>query len=129
MEMVIMEVVINVIGTLVLTALGVLGAWLTAKIGQKKELENINLAKDEVIRIAMLTVQELQQTVVDSLKASHEDGKLTKSEIYELGNMLINKTLEKISSPTAALLRGAGVDLEKLITGAGEALIAQMKKG
>lgn len=128
MEMVIIEVAVKVIGTLVITALGVLGAWLTAKIGHKKELETINIAKDEVIRLAMLTVQELQQTVVDDLKASAADGKLTTSEIQMLGKLLVDKTIDKMSAPTETLLRGAGVDLEKLIQGAGEAFIAQMKK-
>lgn len=128
MDMVIFEVVVQILGTLVITALGILGSWLTAKIGYKKELETLNIAKDEVIRVAQLTVQELQQTVVDGLKAHAADGKLTQGEIAALGNTLIAKTLEKLSAPTEALLRGAGVDLEKLITGAGEAMIAQMKR-
>lgn len=128
MEMVVIEVVVKVVVTLILTALSVLGAWLTAKIAQKKELENINIAKDEVINIAAMTVQELQQTVVEELKASAEDGKLNTDEIKMLGTLLVEKSIEKMSAPTEALLRGAGVDLEKLIIGAGEAWIARMKR-
>lgn len=128
MEMAIIEVIVDITGTLVITALGILGAWLTAKIGEKKGLESINLAKEEVIRIAMLTVQELQQTVVEGIKAGRADGKLTKGDITELNAMLINKTIEKLAAPTEALLRGAGVDLEKLIIGAGEAIINQMHR-
>ena len=128
MEMVIIEVAVKAMGTLVITALGVLGAWLTAKIGQKKELESISRAPDDVIHIAQLTAQELQQTVVSGLKASHEDGKLTKEEINMLGKSLINMVISKLSAPTEQLLRGAGIDLEALIVGAGEAYINSMKR-
>lgn len=33
---------------------------------------------------SMTTVMELQQTIVDGLKAAHYDGKLTRDEICEL---------------------------------------------
>lgn len=129
MEMVIIEVVVNVLGSLAITALGILGAWLTAKIGQKKELETIQTAQYEAFRLAQETVLELKQTVVDGLKASHEDGKLAKDEIIMLNKLLVEKVIEKMASPTEALLRASGVDLEKLIVGAGEAFISQMKQG
>lgn len=125
---IIMENIVNIIGALVMTLIGVLGAWLSAKIGKKTELGNIASAQQEVIRLAQLTVGELQQTVVDGLKASREDGKLTKEEIAALGVALVQKTIEKMSAPTQDLLNAAGVDIVALIHGAGEYWINQLKE-
>lgn len=126
---IIMESVVQVVVTLVLTLIGVLGTWLTLKIGKKEELAAINAAKDEVISAANLTVLELQQTLVEGLKAAHEDGKLTKEEIAMLGEKLVDGTIDKMSAPTAKLLAAAAVDTTALIHGAGEAWITKLKKG
>ena len=126
---IIMESVVQVVVTLVLTLIGVLGTWLTLKIGKKEELAAINVAQQEVIRLAHLTVEELQQTLVEGLKAAHEDGKLTKEEIASLGEALLDGTIAKMSAPTAKLLAAAAVDITALIHGAGEAWITKLKKG
>lgn len=116
----------QVVSTLLITLIGVLGAWLTAKIGKRVELTNINKAMNEVILVAEQTVMELQQTVVEELKAKAADGKLTEEEITELSFMLINKTKDKMSLPAVQLLEAASVDVNALIRGAGEALIAEL---
>lgn len=125
---IIMENIVNIVGALLMTLIGVLGAWLSAKLGKKTELSNIFMAQQDVIHLAQLTVGELQQTVVDSLKASREDGKLTKEEIAVLGTALVQKTIEKMSAPTQDLLNAAGVDIIALIHGAGEHWINQLKE-
>ena len=122
----IINVIAQVLATLLITLIGVLGAWLTAKIGKRVELSNINKAKDELILAAQQTVMELQQTVVEGLKDVAIDGKLSEEEIAELAGMLINKTKEKMSMPAIKLLEAAAVDVNALIRGAGEALINQM---
>ncbi len=122
----IINVIAQVLATLLITLIGVLGAWLTAKIGKRVELSNINKAKDELILAAQQTVMELQQTVVEGLKDVAIDGKLSEEEITELAGMLINKTKEKMSLPAIKLLEAAAVDVNALIRGAGEALINQM---
>lgn len=122
----IINVIAQVLATLLITLIGVLGAWLTAKIGKRVELSNINKAKDELIIAAQQTVMELQQTVVEGLKDVAIDGKLSEEEIAELAGMLINKTKEKMSLPAIQLLEAAAVDVNALIRGAGEALINQM---
>ena len=125
----IINVIAQVLATLLITLIGVLGAWLTAKIGKRVELSNINKAKDELILAAQQTVMELQQTVVEGLKDVAIDGKLSEEEIAELAGMLINKTKEKMSLPAIKLLEAAAVDVNALIRGAGEALINQMHEG
>ena len=129
MEGIIMERVVQVVATLLLTLIGVLGTWLTLKIGKKEELTAINAAQQEVIRLAHLTVEELQQTLGEGLKAAREDGKLTKEEIAMLGDELLKGTINKMSIPAADLLTAAAVDTTALIQGAGESWIAKLKAG
>jgi hypothetical protein len=122
----IITIVAQVITTLLITLIGVLGAWLTAKIGKRVELTNINKAKDELIAAAQQTVLELQQTVVEGMKAAAEDGKLSDDEVESLCIMLMTKTKEKMSLSAIRLLEAAAVDVNALIRGAGEALIERM---
>lgn len=126
MQDAIIEVITQVLATLLITLIGVLGTWLTAKVLKRVELTNINKAKDELIVAAQQTVLELQQTVVEGMKAAAKDGKLTEDEITELSIMLLNKTKQKMSLPAIKLLEAAAVDVNALIRGAGEALIAEL---
>lgn len=119
----------EVAATLLITLIGVLGAWLTMKLGKSAQLDNLNAAQKEVIRAAKMTVGELQQTVVENLKASHADGKLTKSEIGQLNTKLVDMAMQKLSLPTCELLRAAAVDIEAMITGAGESWINKLHSG
>lgn len=128
MSEIIMETIVQIVATLLLTLIGVLGTWLTVKIGKRSELQNIAAATNEAINAAQLTVLELQQTVVAGWKATNEDGKLTEFEIKELGVMLLNKTMEKMSDSAKDLLASAGVDISAIIKGAGEAMIQRMKR-
>lgn len=123
---IIIENLVQVATAALLMLLSVLGAWLTAKIGKRQELSAINAAQNEVITLAQLTVEELQQTVVDGLKASSKDRKLTKEEIEQLGEQLIDMTIEKMSAPAGQLLTAAGVDVVALIKGAGEEWIRRI---
>ena len=125
---IIMEIVIQIVGTLLLTLIGVLGTWLTIKISKKAELASIAAATNEATKAAQTTVLELQQTTVEAMKAAHEDGKLTEDEIKNMSAMLLEKALDKMSEPAKALLMAAGVDISAIITGAGEAMIGAMKK-
>lgn len=122
-----MEFALQIAATLLVTLIGVLGTWLSLKLGQSAKLQNIDAAQKELIRAARITVDELQQTLVVELKAASVDGKLLPAEITELNEHLLQKTLEKLSSPALALLKGAAVDVNGLIAGVGEAWIERMK--
>ena len=119
----------DILAELAIMLIGVGGAWLTYKLAENKHLVSINAAQQEVIGMAQITVGELKQTVVDKLKASHADGKLTKDEIQMLSYDLINLTVAKLSDPTRKLLYAAGVDVTALIRGAGEDWIDNLKEG
>lgn len=125
---IIIQNVTQVAATLLITLIGVLGAWLTTKLAKKEELKNITAATNELVSAAQITVLELQQTVVDGWKELHADGKLTKDEIDWLGNALLDKTKEKMSAPAMNLLTAAGVDVNAIIIGAGESMIRSIKE-
>ena len=129
MDTVIIETVVSVVANLAVTLIGVLGAWLLMQISKSQKLSTINTAVGELTGAAEQTVLELQQTVVDDLKAASADGKLTKDEIERLGKKLIEGALSKMSASAMDVLKAANVDVNAIITGAGEALIAQMKAG
>lgn len=97
------------------------------QIQKNEKLETVNNAVDELTTAAEQTVLELQQTVVDDLKAASADGKLTQDEIDALGKKLLKGTIEKMSTSGIHVLQAANVDINALVTGAGEAMIAKMK--
>lgn len=129
MTEIIFENIVQIAAILLITLIGALGAWLTAKLGKSAELQNISAATNEVIGAARQTVLELQQTTVDGWKQANADGKLTQAEIAELGKLLLNGAMEKMSDASKNLLNAAGVDISAIITGAGEALVAQLNQG
>lgn len=128
MNEIIIETIVQIVATLLLTLIGALGTWLTMKISKQKELTNIGIAINEATVAAQTAVLELQQTTVEAMKAAHEDGKLTEDEIKALGAMLLDKALAMMSQPAKNLLTAAGVDISAIITSAGEAMIQRMKQ-
>ena len=129
MNTVIIETAVSIAANVAVTLIGVLGAWLVAQIGKTQKLNTINVAIGELTDAAEQTVLELQQTVVDGLKEASADGKLTQEEITDLGNKLLEGTMSKMSDSAVNVLKAANVDINAVITGAGEALIAKIRAG
>ncbi len=63
------------------------------------------------------------------MKEASADGKLTQEEITNLGKLLLDGTLAKMSDSAIGVLKAANVDINAIVTGAGEALIAKIKNG
>ena len=124
---ILIENAVNIAAAFFIALIGVSGAWLTAKLGKATQLDTVNRAQQELIKLAQITVGELKQTVVDDMKAASKDGKLTKDEIVQLGQLLFEKTTAKLSASAMDLLTAAQVDISALITGTAEHLIGQMK--
>ncbi|HIR32476.1 MAG TPA: hypothetical protein IAB83_10865 [Candidatus Faecousia faecavium] len=118
---------VQVAVSLVVALIGVAGTWLSLQIGKVKKLQTVQLATDEAKDAAITTVLELQQTVVDDLKAAAVDGKLTKEEIAKLKNDLISMSMAKLSDTSVKILTAAGVDISAIIAGAAETMVGQMK--
>ena len=124
---ILIENAVNIAAAFFIALIGVVGAWLTTKLGKATQLDAVNRAQQELIKLAQITVGELKQTVVDGMKAAHKDGKLTKEEIAQLGQLLYAKTAAKLSASAMDVLTAAQVDISALITGTAEHLIGQMK--
>lgn len=118
---------VQVVVSLAVALIGVAGTWLSIQIGKVKKLENVRLATEEAKDAAMTTVLELQQTVVDDLKAAAADGKLTEGERAELKQKLLTMAMAKLSQTSVNILTAAGVDISAIITGAGEAMVGNIK--
>ena len=125
---ILIENAVNIAAAFFIALIGVFGAWLTAKLGKATQLDTVNRAQQELIKLAQITVGELKQTVVDGMKAASKDGKLTKDEIAQLGQLLFEKTTAKLSASAMDVLTAAQVDISALITGTAEHLIGQMKE-
>lgn len=121
------EQAVGITAYLLVTLIGLLGAWLSSKLAKKIELKNIDAATDLVIEATQTTVRELEQTTVEALKKSHDDGKLTEEEIKMLGQAMLEITESKLADSVKGLLVAAKVDLENLIRSQAESYIHQMK--
>ena len=121
------EQAVGIAAYLLVTLIGLLGAWLSSKLAKRMELQNIKAATDSVIAATRETVHELQQTTVEKLKAAHEDGKLTQEEINGLGYALLDITESKLADSVKGLLLAAKIDLETLIKSTAESYIDKMK--
>lgn len=125
---VIIQYVAEILGLLIITVIGVLGAALLKKINENSKLTNISKASEQVIGATQETVRRLQQTLVDSWKESAVDGKLTAEQVVELKKKVLEITLEQLGQPVLDLLAAAKIDVESMITNAAESYINQTKQ-
>ena len=127
MNEMIIEVAVQILGELMLALIGAAGAWLMAKLAQQKKLTNISIATGEAVEAARQTAAALQQTVVEGMKAASADGKLTEQEIKQLGVMLLNTAMKKLSDPAKNVLTAAGKDISAIIQDAAEEWLLHIK--
>lgn len=118
----------EIVGLMVVTAIGIFGSWLLNKMKQNKSLQNITLATEQVFSAAQSTVYELQQTLVEGWKRS-QDGKLTPEQVEELRAKVLEITMAKLAEPTLKLLNGAKMDVAAMISSAAESYVLEMKGG
>lgn len=122
------QYIAEIVGLALVTAIGIFGTWLLNKLKQKKGLENIALATEQVLDASQKTVLELQQTLVEGWKCA-QNGKLTPEQIEELNKKVLDITMSKLAEPTLNLLNGAKVDVTALIMSAAEGYVLELKKG
>ena len=124
---VIIENIVRIVAALLMMLISVGGAYLTSLIAKHEKLKAISEATQQVIDAAIQTTGELQQTVVEDLKAASAYGKLSKEDIDTLYHDVVVLTLDKLSVPTINLLNAVGADIEAIIHGATEDWINTMK--
>lgn len=128
MREVLIEVGTQILFELLLLVLSVGFAYISKAIAKTKKLQHIALATSELENVVVSVVGELQQTVVDELKAATEDGKLTKTDIEWLGRQLVVKVKKGISTPAVNILNSAEIDIESMIHSFAESWIAEIKR-
>ena len=128
MREVIIEVLVQVVGVIVMGVLGIAFAYVGKWMGQTKKLETVAAAMSQLEDVVKNVVGELQQTMVEGLKAA-SDGKLSQEDIYDLGKLLVMKATEQLSNPAASTLKAAGIDIENMIHSIAEAYIERIKRG
>lgn len=103
------------------------GTWLLLKMAGHAKISSIAKATQNVVDLSVQTVDELEQTLVASLRSAHEDGKLDENDVALLNSELLGRTMNKMSDPVKELLEAAKTDIVSLILGAGESWIHAMK--
>lgn len=102
------------------------GAWVSKKLTDDLKLKSIGRATDELTRATVETVGELQQTLVDELKAKN-GGKLSQNDVLELRDKAVKLTINKLSAPCKKILEASAVDVIAKIHGIAESTIGATK--
>ena len=123
MEHVLIDVAGTVLQAVLLGLVAVAIAWLKSKVKSERLLN----ALTELEKAAEITVGELQQTVVFGLKEAAADGKLSKEEIAELGQMSLSLVKARMSGAAQNLITAAGMDLNDLIRAQVEKQVLALK--
>lgn len=124
----IIEVAVQVIGAILMGIVGIVFAYIGKWMGQTKRLETVSAAMEQLEAVVKNVVGELQQTMVEGLKDASVDGKLSAEDIYDLGNLLVQKATEQLSHPASETLEAAGIDIEAMIHSVAEAYIERIKR-
>lgn len=127
MKEILIEQAAQLVSTFITALIGILAAWLSAKLNHYIQLKNLTAALDTCLKMTQVTVGELQQKFVEEMKIANEDGKLTKDEIKELNSSLITYTKGKMTPELINVIVSAGIDINKFILDAGENYIQELK--
>lgn len=119
--------VLSVVAQLAVAGLSVGLTWCVTRIAKTEKFKSISEVLTQLSTTVEDTVGELQQTVVDGLKAAASDGKLTPEEVSALNAKLLELVKAKMAQPAIDLLSAAQIDINALIIGMAESAIKKMK--
>ena len=121
------EIASQVLFEMIMALFSVAGIWLCSVLAKQEKLKNIAAATAEVVDAAKQTAAALQQEFVLGWKAANADSKLSEDEVKQLGDMLLEKTLKKLSAPAMKVLEAAGKDITAIIRDAAEDWVLKAK--
>ena len=127
MKEILIEQAAQLVSTIVVTLIGFLAAWLSAKLNEDMKLKNLASALDTCLKTTQVTVGELQQKLVEGMKEANEDGKLTEDEIKTLNSSLLAYTKQKMTPELINVIVSAGIDINQFILDAGESYVQELK--
>lgn len=121
------EIASQILFEMIMALFSVAGIWLCSVLVKQEKLKNIAAATEEAVDAAKQTAAALQQEFVIGWKAASADGKLTDEEVRQLGVMLLEKTMKKLSDPAKKILEAAGKDITAIIKDAAKEWILKIK--
>ena len=121
------EIASQILFEMIMALFSVAGIWLCSVLTKQEKLKNIAAATDEAVEAAKQTAAALQQQFVIGWKEASADGKLTEQEKQQLGVMLLNTAMKKLSDPAKKILEAAGKDITAIIRDAAEEWILKIK--
>lgn len=121
------EIASQILFEMIMALFSVAGIWLCSVLAKQEKLKNISAATDEAVEAAKQTAAALQQQFVIGWKEASADGKLTEQEKQQLGVMLLNTAMKKLSDPAKKILEAAGKDITAIIQDAAEEWILKIK--
>lgn len=124
---IVIEQVVNIVFRAIEAAVMIFAAWALKKFGNNKNMQSLSIAIQLVCDMTIQTAGELQQTIVADLKKARPGGKLTPADVDDLAYRLFNMTKAKLSDATKELVIASGADLDAIITGACEDILAHWK--
>lgn len=122
-----MSSILSVVAQLAVAGLSVGLTWCVTRIAKTEKFKSISEVLTQLSTTVEDTVGELQQTVVDGIKAAASDGKLTQEEVSALNAKLLELVKSKMAKPAIDLLSAAQIDVNALIIGMAESAIKKMK--
>lgn len=97
---------------------------LIDKVQNEKVKKYLELSRDN----ALIVVNSLNQQLVNDLKASHEDGKLTEDEIKQIASEALLNMYAMVSDDVIETLRLVYKDVDLLFTNLIEEAVGETKK-
>ena len=117
------QIVAIILGALLAYAIN----YLRLFVAEKLKMQTLALAIDQLDGAVASTVEELQQVLVDDMKAAAADGKLTEDEIRMLGERVVKGSVAKLTDPAIELIKAAGIDITEYIRSVAETYVHQLK--
>lgn len=124
---IVIEQAVNIVFRAIEAAVMIFAAWALQKFGNNKNMQSLSIAVQLVCDMTIQTAGELQQTIVADLKKTRPGGKLTPADVDDLAYRLFTITKSKLSDATKELVIASGADLDAIITGACEDVLAHWK--
>ena len=118
------NVLIPALNAATLAAIGVAIHWLRRK-AQGSKLENLQKYLDGIGNLAYISVQALNQTIVDELK---KNGDWNKDKAQELKNHAIMNITRQVKPAARKMIERSGIDLSNYIANAIESAVREDKK-
>jgi enoyl-CoA hydratase/carnithine racemase len=135
-------VLMSTLTTIIIAAIGLLGAYAlslikqatekikaeTNKINDETQRKLVQDALDRVSNLAQKTVQKIEQTSAAAVREAVKDGKVNREELLALGKTAFDEVYGQLSADTVELISTQVVDIQAYVEAVIEAEVLKLKK-